>query len=60
VRHDGLGKLTWSYVAHNHGAGPAVVTFSDGTQVTTRPNTWALATRETALPLYLPRISRGQ
>lgn len=55
ARHDGLGKLTLTYVVNSHADVPGVVTFSDGTQVATTPNSFAVTTRELALSGLFPR-----
>ena len=58
ARHDGLGKVTLTYVVNSHDDAPRVVTFSDGTQVAAAPNSFAVATRELRNPLYFPRVAR--
>jgi endoglucanase Acf2 len=58
ARHDGMGNVTLTYVVHSHDDASGVVTFSDGTQVTTAPNSIAVATRELRYPLYFPRVER--
>jgi endoglucanase Acf2 len=60
ARHDGLGNVTFTYIVGSHEDTPAVVTFSDGTQVTTNPNNFAVATRTVNNRLYFPRISIAQ